>query len=156
MSAFDKWFTFAPWSDFSTLHPLVVHFPVVLLPIGTLFLALGLAFRQRALEWTAAGFLGTGWLSGLLASTMFHPHVDALTLLAREALEAHEFWAGLALWLSAPAAVLAAVRTRMRPSRARMALAVLALLLSVGASLAVMAAGHHGATLTHIHRVGAE
>lgn len=154
MSALARWF--APWADFPSLHPLVVHFSVVLIPVGTLFLVLGLSFRQRALEWSAVFCLGIGWLSGLLASTVLHPHVDALTLLARETLDAHEFWADLVLWLSPPAVVLAVIQIWMRPIRSRAVLAGLALLLSVGASVAVLAAGHHGASLTHIHRVSGE
>lgn len=154
MSGLNHLFAFMPWSEFPTLHPLVVHFPVVLLPLGTLLLVAGWAARARALEWTAAVVLAAAFVTGLLASRVFHPHPE-MTLLAMEVFEAHEFWADWTVGLSALATVFAFLLAWGAP-RFRISLAVLALLAAMAATLAVMATGHHGATLTHIHRVGGE
>ncbi len=146
----------ALWDEFPTIHPLIVHFPVVLLPLGTLLLMLGWALRQKALEWTAAACMGTGWLAGALASWVFHPHPEAMTLLAQDVLHTHETWAWWVLGLSGPAALFSALQAWRGAVRFRMPLAVIAFVLALGAAFAVLAAGHEGATLTHIHRVGGE
>lgn len=145
---------FAPWSDFPTLHPLVVHFPIVLLPLGALLLVGGWVFRTRALEWAATAVLAVAFFTGLLASRVFHPHPE-MTLLAMEVFEAHEFWADWTVGFSALATVFSSLRAWGKP-KFRFAFAVLALLAATAATLAVMAAAHHGAALTHIHRVGGD
>ncbi len=150
----DTWTAFAPWSEFPTLHPLVVHFPVVLLPLGTLLLAAGWMLRSRALEWAAAVVLAVAFVTGLLASRVFHPHPE-MTLLAMEVFEAHESGADWTVGLSAFATLFAFLRAWGKP-KFRRTLVVLALLTATAATLAVMATAHHGAALTHIHRVGAD
>lgn len=141
---------------FPTFHPLVVHFPIVLLPMATVLFAVALVVPSQALEWTAAACMLAGWATGISAGQIFHPHAESMTLLAQGSLDLHETWAAWTVGLSAPAALVMAWRSLVASRRLRLSLGMAALALSLGAAGSVLFAGHKGAVLTHIHRVGAE
>ncbi len=146
----------AAWEAFPTLHPLVVHAPVMLIPLAPLLFLIGWGTRSPALERTGMALLAAGFLGAVLASRVFHPHTGAMTLLAREALEHHEFWADWTQGLAGAALLPALSLSILRGHRFRGALKFLFAGLALAAAGAVTVAGHQGAALTHVHRVEIE
>lgn len=103
------------------LHPLAVHFPLVLLLVGAfaaaVYLALGAPLaRQAALVFLVAG-AGAAWWAGETGETLEHA-VEGEPM-AEAVLDAHEDMAGWTLRLALLASVAAAGTTlaaRKRPS----------------------------------------
>jgi uncharacterized membrane protein len=144
------------FSPFPTLHPLIVHTPVVLLPLAPLILFAAWAYKSRVTEWVGTILLALGWGGALLASRVSHPHTDAMSLLAREALEIHEFWADWTQGLAAIALLALLIQHVRRLARFRQAIKMGGLLFCLAAAVSVTIAGHYGAMLTHVYKVEAE
>lgn len=144
------------FQPFPTLHPLIVHAPIVLIPLTPLLLIVAWARRSRTLEWTSVVFLAAGAVGAILASRVFHPHTDAMTLLAQEALSLHEFWADWTQGLAITALLVLLAHNFSPIRRLRRILGIAALLLTLAAATTVTLAGHYGALLTHVHKVTVE
>jgi uncharacterized membrane protein len=139
-------------AEFPTFHPLVVHFPIVLLIAAFPFYLFGM-LRQRILLRQAGMVLGAfGFLGALLAGYVFHPHTVGLTPEARNVLSNHDLFAGLTLYIAFIAIVVGGLTCSARFRGFNLqALASILLLLTV---LTVSLAGHYGAKLVHIYGVG--
>jgi uncharacterized membrane protein len=141
---------------FPTLHPLIVHLPVVLIPLAPLLLLAAWGWRNKALEWITVALLALGWAGAVAASRLFHPHTDAMTLLAQDALRLHELWADWTQGLAGVGLVLLVLHNISTLPKTRAALKLLIMLLGLGAAAAVALAGHYGAMLTHVYKVTVE
>ncbi len=144
----------ARWDDFPTLHPLVVHWPVVLLPLALLLQLISLVYRKEGLDIAVLLALLAGFVGAWVAGRYVHPHTHGLSEQARWVLEQHELWADWTVWLSL-AALLVQAAVFFLPRHARMLGFVVALLLA-GASWSVVEAGHYGSQLVHVEGVGAK
>lgn len=142
----------ARFSDFPTLHPLLVHFPIVLLLLAFLTQLLGLfAWKKQFSLFTVALLLG-GFLGAYLVGNFFHPHTEGLSDAARQVLDLHEFYADYTLWTSGIALLLKITSHFFLKRKIWMELMVVAV---IGASVwSVSHAAHYGATLVHLHGVG--
>lgn len=143
-------------NPFPTLHPLVVHAPIVLLPLTPLLLIAAWAARSLALEWTALILLALGWMGTLLASRIFHPHTDVMTMLAQDTLRIHELWADWSQGLGAATLLFLVLCLVLRFSKIRVLIRGVALGLALATAVAVTLAGHYGALLTHVYGVKVE
>ena len=134
------------------IHPLVVHFPLALLPGATLFYVLAWLARRESLAWTALWLLLLGTASAAVAAgtglyadegVMVDPTVRV------ELLDHHKVW--MLVTVGSSAALLAwALAARPFPARGR-GIFVLALL----AVLAVMAHGaDYGGRLVYDYNAG--
>lgn len=142
----------------SPLHPAIVHFPIVLVLIGTA-LALVAAFTSRwHVRWFAGILLTLGAVGVVVAAKTGAVDMEmidrppAMTSL----LEEHETWAERAEILSLIAAgfslaVLAAMR--WVPRAAPVVAAVCAITAS-GASLSIYETGHRGGQMVYRHGAG--
>ncbi len=142
----------------SPLHPAVVHFPIVLILLGTL-VALPAAVTPRwHLRWIAAALLAIGALGALIASTTgeqdgeaieHQPQVSAL-------LDQHEDWAERTQGFSLGAGVLAVVAAAatLRWPRAARGLGLAGAAVAVIASFCVFRTGHYGGQLVYRHGAG--
>ncbi|NOY36015.1 MAG: hypothetical protein GXO83_00390 [Chlorobi bacterium] len=142
----------APFSDFPTLHPLVVHFPIVLLILAVLTQFLGLFVLRKPLSWVTLALVALGFLGAWVAAGFVHPHTEQLTEYAAWALQQHEKYADITLWTALAALVLKTV-SHFFLNMKIWAEVVIFLVLGVSA-YAVSSAGHFGAQLTHIEGVG--
>jgi uncharacterized membrane protein len=134
------------------IHPLVVHFPLALLPVATLFYLLAWLSGRDSLAWTALWLLAVGSVSGAVAAgtglyadegVMVNPSVR------EQLLDPHKLWMLSTLGSSTVLTIWALVR-RPFPTRGR---GVFVLLLLV--VLAVMAHGaDYGGRLVYDYNAG--
>ena len=139
--------------EFPTLHPMVVHLPVVLLPFAFLLLVIEFFSRSKSpqLPSIIATFGGTA--GALMASYWLHPHVESISRDALEVLEAHDLFAYITTGLASGASMCLLLRYFRWNSPDRRWWTGSALILLFFSSLSVAATGHLGATLSHVHQV---
>ena len=139
--------------EFPTLHPMVVHLPVVLLPFAFLLLVIEFFSRPKSpqLPSIIATFGGTA--GALMASYWLHPHVESISRDALEVLEAHDLFAYITMGLASGASMFLLLRYFRWNSPDRRWWNGSALILLLFSSLSVAVTGHLGATLSHVHKV---
>lgn len=142
----------ASLSDFPSLHPLVVHFPIVLLILAFFSQLAGLFVSKKTLSWVTMLLLFGGFIGALIAAELVHPHVHDLTEHARQVLHRHDLFATITEWLSGIGLVLKVISHFFLRLQLWMEIVVLAVLL--GTAVSVSLAGHEGAQLAYIEGVG--
>ncbi|WP_373056667.1 DUF2231 domain-containing protein [Zunongwangia sp. H14] len=142
----------ADFNEFPNLHPLVVHFPVVLLIFAAVLQLLQLFRLNRTLDWVILLLIGSGFIAAYIAANFVHPHTEGLTETAKKVLEHHDTYATWVLWSSATGAVLKLVSLFGLKQNRKFEIGVsLVILLS---AYAVSQAGHYGSQLVYIEGVG--
>jgi uncharacterized membrane protein len=137
---------------FPNYHPLIVHFPIVLLLMAAVFQLLSLFFYKKEFGWTTLILLALGVLSTWLASNAFHAHPGELKGKAAEIFEIHEQMAVYTFWLSLAALIGKLTSQFLLKGKWWMEAAVALLLVASGVTVAI--AGHHGAMLVHMEGIG--
>lgn len=140
------------------LHPAVVHFPIVLILIGTASAVIAAIMPKWHLPVLAACLLCAGALGAIAATWSGDRDEEVLGELdptAEHVLEEHEEWGETTRNSALVAAVLsvAALVTVRIPLAAKI-LAVLAAAGGIWASFAVVQAGHYGGRLVYKHGAG--
>jgi uncharacterized membrane protein len=134
------------------VHPLVVHFPLALLPGAALFYLLAWLARRESLAWTALWFLVLGTVSGAIAGgTGLYASEGVMVdpTVREQLLDPHRLWMLSTLGLSA-GLTLWALAACPFPSRGR-SVFVLLLLITV----AMMAHGaDYGGRLVYDYNAG--
>jgi len=146
---------FSVWvglEDFPTLHPAVVHFPVVLLPFALLLFLMEWWSRPEKPSLAALISAMGGTAGAMVASFWLHPHVDSLSREVRAVLDAHDFFAYTTTGLATGASICLGIRYFRWNRHHRKWWTLLAFILLVASSLSVTATGHLGATLSHVHK----
>ena len=140
------------WSEFPTLHPMIVHVPVTLIPLAFVLAFIGLFAAQRTFLWLALALAAIGLAGGLIAAFPTHPHTHGLSQAAAMTLRKHDFFAYSTLWLTS-LSVLVALICIWKPVRwSQIGLALVLLV----ASLSVALTGHYGGTLAYVHGIGSQ
>lgn len=142
----------ADLDDFPNLHPLLVHFPIVLLLVGALLAVANVVFLKKEIDWIITAMIFIGALGAYLAGKTFHPHTHDLTEHAKQVLAQHDKWADWTIYLSI-AGFIGQVISQFIFKQKRWAVAVVAVLL-IASAYAVSRTGHYGAQLVHIEAVG--
>jgi uncharacterized membrane protein len=140
-----------PVKEFPNLHPLVVHFPIVLLIVAALMHLAGLFFTSRAYAVAVAVIAVLGFLGAYLASNNFHGHASELTGAAGALFESHEYWAFWSVRLAGIGALLQVISLFV--GRGTLLKGAVAVFL-VGSAVCVSISGHHGAELVHKYGIG--
>jgi uncharacterized membrane protein len=141
------------------LHPAIVHFPIVLILLGTAIAAAALAFPRTALAWFSAAILASGAMGAVAATWSGDEDEDKAEhsgAAAKQVFEEHEEWgerARNAAILAALAAAAAAVSRKRLPGFSRV-MAALTAIVALAASWCVIEAGHYGGQLVYQHGVG--
>jgi uncharacterized membrane protein len=138
--------------DFPTIHPLIVHFAIVLIIIAAAIQLVNVFVMKREISWIVTGILFAGVLTAWLAGKNFHPHTHGISEHAKLVLAQHDLWADWTINLGIVAVMLQTVNLFLF-SRKHWALAVVALAMTSSA-YCVAKAGHYGAQLVHIEGIG--
>ena len=139
-------------ADFPNKHPLIVHFPIVLLLVAAAVALCNILFLSRELDWIVT--IGTiiGFATAFYATKFEHPHTNGLTEHAQLVLDQHDLYADWTVYL-AGVGLVAQVLSHFLFKGSRWSVIVAAFILT-GAAYAVAMAGHYGAQLVHIEGVG--
>ncbi|MBB6609709.1 hypothetical protein H7F15_01545 [Pontibacter sp. Tf4] len=142
----------ASLSDFPNTHPLIVHFPIMLLMVAAAVLLANIVFLRNELDWVATIAALIGFITAYLAANYNHPHTDGLTAHAQLVLDQHDLYAEWTVYLGG-IGLVAQLLSQFLFKGKRWSVAVAALILT-GSAYAVSMAGHYGAQLVHIEGVG--
>lgn len=140
-------------TGFTTLHPLVVHFPIVLLIIAALLQLIGLFYTKNNWDYITLILLAGGALGAYLSGSFFHPHTEGLSHEAHEILERHELFASLTFFSSIAALLLKLAAMFLFKGKKRL-FEIITTVVLLFSAISVSAAGHWGAYLTHVEGVG--
>lgn len=141
------------FSDFPSLHPLVVHFPIVLILLAALFQALVTWKNWQQIRWATLLIMGGAFLSALAAGTVFHamPSDDAPKA-AMEIYRSHDQYAQYTIWMSGIALLLKGIGDFFKIHHRTYDVVVL--VAAILAAIFLSVTGHHGARLVHVAGVG--
>jgi len=140
------------------LHPAIVHFPIVLIMLGSIVAVVAVIFPRRQLKWLAAGWLSVAAVAAIGATWSGGDQADRLGDISDrvEALvEQHEEWGDNTRNLALGAAILAVAGASLgRFPRVSRGLGVVTVLVALAAAYAVAETGHYGGQLVYEHGVG--
>ncbi|GAA4429714.1 hypothetical protein GCM10023188_15480 [Pontibacter saemangeumensis] len=138
--------------DFPNKHPLVVHFPIVLLLVAAAVQLCNILFLRRELDWITTVATIIGFSTAYYVTKFAHPHTSGLTEHAKLVLDQHDLYADWTIYLAGIGLGAQLLNQFLFKGR-RWSVAMVALLLT-GAAYCVAMAGHYGAQLVHIEGVG--
>ncbi|MBS4066718.1 MAG: hypothetical protein KGZ74_19305 [Chitinophagaceae bacterium] len=141
------------FKDFPSLHPLAVHFPIVLILLAAALQAVLVWKDLKQIKWVTLVIMGGAFISSLAASTIFHAEPSAnAPKAALEIFEQHEKYAQLTLWMSGITFLLKSIGAFFKINRR--SFEIIVLLAAIIAAIFLSITGHHGAKLTHVVGVG--
>lgn len=140
------------------LHPAIVHFPIVLILLGTMAAVAAVFIRRWHLPLLAAVLLTAGALGAFAATWTGDSDQEMAGELSPDAeqiLEEHEEWGERTRNIAIAAALLAIASASIArfPTVAR-GLGIASALAAMIASYAVVETGHYGGLLVYKHGVG--
>ena len=138
--------------EFPNLHPLIVHFPIVLLLLAMLAQLAILFFpKNNQLKWLTFLLLLIGCIGTFIAiQTAVHISSDADDK-AIDIFEAHQRFGNLTLWFSLAATFIRFATLKWFKNKL---VEIILTILLITTSVFVTITGHHGAQLVHIYDVG--
>ncbi len=142
----------ADLDDFPTLHPLIVHFAIVLILVAAGMQFVNLYFMKKEIAWIITTILFVGVLAAWFAAKNFHPHTHGISEHAQLVLDQHDKWADWTINSGIVALLLQIINLFTFKER-RWAASVIAIVLAISA-YSVSRAGHYGSQLVHIEGIG--
>ncbi|GGG18543.1 hypothetical protein [Pontibacter sp. FD36] len=138
--------------DFPNKHPLIVHFPIVLLLVAAAVQLCNILFLRKELDWITTVATLISFSTAYYVTEIDHPHTTGLTAHAKLVLEQHDFYADWTIYLGG-IGLIAQLLNQFLFKGKRWSVLVVALVLT-SAAYCVAMAGHYGAQLVHIEGVG--
>ncbi len=137
--------------SFPNYHPLIVHFPLMLLLLAAAMQIVIMFFDNKLYNYTVVLFTIGGFIGALLATFVFHAHpADDINLKAKSVFSIHKKLAYATIWLSGIASLLKIVGVFVTFTW----IEIIALLFLIGCAITVSLGGHHGAELVYKHGIG--
>ena len=139
--------------QFPNYHPMIVHFPIVLLVLAAVMQLVGFGVKNKGVHYTILVFAVLGYASAYFAAAWRHPQIEREMVSAAAQLiyDEHQWYARWSVYLGGAGAVLKGVEMYFRQ---RLFLVLLTALALSSAAVAVGISGHHGAELVHIYGIG--
>ncbi len=140
-------------SDFPNYHPLIVHFPLVLLAAAALLQIVVLFKQNRLYNYAVTAAAVVGFITALLATTLLHAHpAHNINATAKALFQKHAQLATITLWLSGIASLckIAGLFTYKKW------IETVAFLFLLGSGITVTIAGHYGSSMVYKQGIGAE
>lgn len=142
----------ADLDDFPTLHPLIVHFAIVLIIVAAALQLLNLILIKKEISWIVAVILLIGVVAAWMAGRNFHPHTHGISDHAKMVLEQHDRWADWTINTGIISLILQVANLLLFKAK-RWAMGIVAVVLVIS-GYSVSQAGHYGAQLVHIEGIG--
>ncbi|MAT54077.1 MAG: hypothetical protein CMN32_06315 [Saprospirales bacterium] len=141
--------------EFPNYHPLLVHFPIVILLIAFFMQLFGFFIKSDIYHKSILALAVLGYASAYFAAAWRHPHVDPELVndTIQSIFDEHQFYAKWAVYLGGAGAVAKAVELYFKR---KLVWVILTTLLMASAATSVSISGHHGAELVHKHGVGTQ
>src|SRR5215216_4691490 len=138
-------------TEFPNLHPLAVHFPLLLLMVAAVMQFVVVYRKIKIYNATVTAITVFGFISAALAVTNFHAHpAHNINPVAHKIFEGHERFAFFTLWLSGIGSIIKIAGTVW--DKKWIEIAALFILLSSAVTVAV--AGHYGSELVYKQGIG--
>ncbi len=144
----------AGFDEFPNLHPLFVHFPVVLLLLAFFSQLFSFFVYKTPLSYVTIALLIGGFVGELLAAKVYHPHVGDLSEKAAEIFETHEKYASWTLWLAGIS--LAAKLVSHFILKQKIVSEIIVIFLLGASAFTVSYTGHLGSQMVFIEGIGPE
>ena len=160
----------ADLNDFPSLHPLIVHFAIVLIIVAAALQVLNVIILKRDLAWIIAVLLLIGFLAAWFASKNFHPHTHGISAHAELVLEQHEKFADWTIYTASVGLIMQILylvfmrfrikntanvdHTNRSSSKPGRILTIIVAVVLLSSAYCVARAGHYGAQLVHIEGIG--
>ncbi len=143
---------FSDFSEFPNLHPLFIHFPVVLLLLSFFSMAAGLFVFRTPLSWVTMALLAGGFTGAILASQVYYPQVAELPARTYEIFEKHRLFADITTWLAGTALLFKVISHFVL--RNKTWAEIIVLLVIMASAVTVSLAGHLGSQMVYLKNVG--
>lgn len=139
--------------EFPNYHPLVVHFPIVLLLLAALMQVAGFFIKSEGYHRTIFVVAVLGYATAWFAAAWRHPHIDpdSVSTAAKHIFDEHQKYARWSVWAGGVGALAKGIELYFKR---RLGWALLTTLLLAVAGVLVAVSGHHGAELVHKHGIG--
>ncbi|MEO5599385.1 MAG: hypothetical protein ABIR06_00525 [Cyclobacteriaceae bacterium] len=161
----------AELSDFPSMHPLIVHFAIVLIIVAAAIQLLNTILLRKEIAWIIAALILIGFLAAYFASNKFHPHTHGISEHAKLVLEQHDKWADWTIYtaiagLIAQIVYLVFISYKIKllatpvngidgfASKLNKGLAIVVAVMLLSSAYCVSRTGHYGAQLVHIEGIG--
>ena len=138
---------------FTTLHPLIVHLPVTVIPFSLFLFIFSVILKKHDFKIVTNITLVLGLFGAILGTFLVHPHDLVLSNKTEEILNMHDYFAYLTLIfaiLSCISLIIYFKFIKFLKIRAKFYIPLILITLS---TLSVGITGHYGATLSHIYDI---
>ncbi len=140
------------FSQFPSLHPLLVHFPIVLIIIAFVIQFLHFFVWEKQLSLLTFISILCGFIGAYIAGNFFNPGVIGLSGAAKDIFELHRDLAGYTIWLAKLTVIIKFISHFV--VKKKLIFEILVTILLFVSVVLVIYTAHYGAMLVHIEGVG--
>ena len=138
---------------FTTLHPLIVHLPVTLIPFSLFLFIFSVILKKHDFKIVTNITLVLGLFGAILATFLVHPHDLVLSDKTEEILNMHDYFAYLTLIFTILGCISLIIHFKfIKFIKIRVKFYVPLILITLS-TLSVFITGHYGASLSHIYDI---
>ena len=135
---------------FTTLHPLIVHIPVTLIPFSLFLFIFSIILKKYDFKIVTNITLLLGLFGAILSIFLIHPHDLVLSDKTEEILNMHDYFAYLTLIFTILSSISLIIHFKFIRIRVKFYIPLILITLS---TLSVGITGHYGASLSHVYDI---
>ena len=138
---------------FTTLHPLIVHLPVTLIPFSLFLFIFSVILEKYDFKIVTNITLVLGLFGAILATFLVHPHDLVLSYKTEEILNMHDYFAYLTLIFTILSCISLIIHFKFIKFLKIRVKFYIPLILITLSTLSVGITGHYGASLSHVYDI---